>query len=292
MCDVEKERAEEFARHFGIPEATDDWQAVVGAARHRRDRHRHALAHALRAGDRPRSRRASTCSARSRSPTTSATPAQRRRLARAKGLKTKLGFTFRYSPGVRYAKDADRPGLRRHAVHLQRLRAELAVARPADAAAPGRPERRSIGHPGLVAGGLWRADHRHRPLVGRRGLRAGRRHDAQLHPGADGARDGHDDAHEHRRRRHLHRRVHQRRASARSRPASSPSATTPASRRASTASKGAIICRLVEEFGMAETIKIATPDAVEFDEHGDSRSASTRAAAAHASRGARSSTPT
>ena len=31
-------------------------------------------------------------------------------------------------------------------------------------------------------------------------------------------------------------------------------------------SKGAIICRLVEEFGVAETIKIATPDAVEFKE--------------------------
>jgi predicted dehydrogenase len=28
--------------------------------------------------------------------------------------------------------------------------------------------------------------------------------------------------------------------------------------------KGAIICRLVEEFGVAETIKIATPDEVEF----------------------------
>ena len=30
--------------------------------------------------------------------------------------------------------------------------------------------------------------------------------------------------------------------------------------------QGAIICRLVEEFGVAETIKIATPDAVEFEE--------------------------
>lgn len=29
-------------------------------------------------------------------------------------------------------------------------------------------------------------------------------------------------------------------------------------------SQGAIICRLVEEFGVAETIKIATPDNVEF----------------------------
>src|SRR5262249_37565641 len=31
-------------------------------------------------------------------------------------------------------------------------------------------------------------------------------------------------------------------------------------------SKGAIICRLVEEFGVAETIKTATPDEVEFKE--------------------------
>lgn len=31
-------------------------------------------------------------------------------------------------------------------------------------------------------------------------------------------------------------------------------------------SKGAIICRLIEEFGVAETIKVATPDAVEFRE--------------------------
>jgi hypothetical protein len=30
--------------------------------------------------------------------------------------------------------------------------------------------------------------------------------------------------------------------------------------------KGAIICRLVEEFGVAETIKVATPDDVEFRE--------------------------
>jgi predicted dehydrogenase len=30
--------------------------------------------------------------------------------------------------------------------------------------------------------------------------------------------------------------------------------------------QGAIICRLIEEFGVAETIKVATPDAVEFKE--------------------------
>ena len=56
-------------------------------------------------------------------------------------------------------------------------------------------------------------------------------------------------------------------------------------------SKGAIICRLVEEFGIAETIKVATPDAVEFKELEIPR-ALLSARRQHANRGARSSTPT
>ena len=65
-----------------------------------------------------------------------------RDLAAAKGLKTKVGFTFRYSPAVRYMKELIDAGLGRDAVHLQRLRAELAVDRPADAAAAGAAGRR------------------------------------------------------------------------------------------------------------------------------------------------------
>ena len=53
-----------------------------------------------------------------------------------RGLRTKLGFTFRYAPAIEYAKHADRLRLRRRAVHLQRLRAEQPVDRPGDAAAP------------------------------------------------------------------------------------------------------------------------------------------------------------
>ena len=49
-------------------------------------------------------------------------------LAAASGLKTKVGFTFRYSPAVRYLQAPDRQRQPRHAVHLQRLRAELPVA--------------------------------------------------------------------------------------------------------------------------------------------------------------------
>lgn len=29
ICDVKGERAQDFARHFSIPEATDDWQALI-----------------------------------------------------------------------------------------------------------------------------------------------------------------------------------------------------------------------------------------------------------------------
>ena len=56
-------------------------------------------------------------------------------------------------------------------------------------------------------------------------------------------------------------------------------------------SKGAIICRLVEEFGVAETIKVATPDDVEFSEL-EIPERFYPAGGTPASRGARSSTPT
>ena len=81
-------------------------------------------------------------------------------LAQANGLKTKLGFTFRYSPAMRYMKRADRRRLRRHAVHLQRLRAELAVAGSADIRC-GRwiHEADPVGDPGVIARGIRRADH-------------------------------------------------------------------------------------------------------------------------------------
>ena len=52
-----------------------------------------------------RSRPASTCSARSRSPTTFRDTMRARDLARRKGLKTKVGLTFRYSPAMRYMRE-------------------------------------------------------------------------------------------------------------------------------------------------------------------------------------------
>ena len=42
-------------------------------------------------------------------------------LAESKGLRTKLGFTFRYAPAIQYAKDLIDSGLRRQALRVQRL---------------------------------------------------------------------------------------------------------------------------------------------------------------------------
>ena len=78
-----------------------------------------------------RSRPASTCCARSRWPTTSATRGGPRELARRKGPQDQARLHLPLQPGRAVRQVADRRGLRRHAVHLQRLRAELAVARPA-----------------------------------------------------------------------------------------------------------------------------------------------------------------
>ena len=85
-----------------------------------------------------------------------------RDLARSKGLKTKVGLTFRYSPAMRYMRELVGDGLHRNAVHLQRLRAELAVARSDEPAASGGSRRRPVGPAGLLARRLRRADHRPR----------------------------------------------------------------------------------------------------------------------------------
>ncbi|HUG13791.1 MAG TPA: Gfo/Idh/MocA family oxidoreductase [Thermomicrobiales bacterium] len=102
LCDPGAERAREMAAEFGILEHTDDWQAVVGRAdldvidvvtpSHTHfelswaalESRKHVLCEKPVAFDFRQTRAAA-------------------QLAAGKGLKTKLGFTFRYSPGVRYA---------------------------------------------------------------------------------------------------------------------------------------------------------------------------------------------
>ena len=101
--DPVEERAREYATHFNIPKATGDWQQLVAdpaidvvdvctpSATHFElswaalEAGKHVLCEKPVAFDFRETLRAAA-------------------LARSKGLKTKLGFTFRYSPGVQYAK--------------------------------------------------------------------------------------------------------------------------------------------------------------------------------------------
>jgi predicted dehydrogenase len=103
LADVVRERAEELGRELSIPEATTDWQAAVSRpdvdvvdvvtpssthfelAMAALESGKHVLCEKPVAYDYRETRRAAE-------------------LARGKGLKTKLGFTFRYSPGVQYAR--------------------------------------------------------------------------------------------------------------------------------------------------------------------------------------------
>jgi predicted dehydrogenase len=103
LADVVRERAEELKAQYSIPEVTADWQAAVSRsdvdvvdvvtpshthfdlAMAALESGKHVLCEKPVAYDYRETRRAAS-------------------IARKKGLKTKLGFTFRYSPGVRYAR--------------------------------------------------------------------------------------------------------------------------------------------------------------------------------------------
>jgi predicted dehydrogenase len=103
ICDPRKERAEEFAKFFNISSASDDWQAVV--ARDDLDvidvvtpssTHFELSMAALQAGKHVSCEKPVAYDFRD--------TLRAAQLAGSKGLKTKLGFTFRYSPGVQFAK--------------------------------------------------------------------------------------------------------------------------------------------------------------------------------------------
>ena len=213
VCDVDGERAAEAAQAFGVPESTTDHRRMlerddidlidVCTPRQRR----------ISSWPWRRSKPASTCSCEKPVAYDFRDTLRARDLARRKGLKTKVGSHLPLQPGRALHARAHRRGLHRHAVHLQRLRAELAVARSADAAAPGATRRRPGPDPGVVARGLRRADHRPRPPGS--WAPTSRRSSARMRnfiPERMVRATGPHDAHEHRRRRHLHGRVRERRA--------------------------------------------------------------------------------
>ncbi|HKX17856.1 MAG TPA: Gfo/Idh/MocA family oxidoreductase [bacterium] len=103
VCDVEADRAEACAREFDIPTATTDWRATVARAdvdvvdvvTPSRTHHELAVA-AIEADKHVLCEKPVAYDFRD--------TLRAAELAKRKGLKTKLGFTFRYSPGVQYAR--------------------------------------------------------------------------------------------------------------------------------------------------------------------------------------------
>ena len=270
LCDPRKERADEMCKTFAIPETSADWRAVVArpdidvvdvctpSATHFElawaalEAGKHVLCEKPVAYDFHDTQRAAE-------------------LARSKGLKTKLGFTFRYSPGVQYAWSMIQEGFVGTPFIFNAYEQNSQFLDPLNPLRQYKPEADPQRAANLIAGRLWRAGDRHQPLVGTGRLHPGGRHHAQLRPEPDGARHRKNDARQHRRRRHLSGGVCQWRDRARSRSSFVTIGNYPGIEVRLYGEKGAIICRLVEEFGVAETIKVARPR-----RRGDSRSSRSR----------------
>ena len=262
ICDVRADLAQAFATQFGAPEATDDWQALV--ARPDIDvidvvtpSHTHfelAMA-ALEAGKHVLCEKPVALDFRE--------TLRAAELAKAKGLKTKLGFTFRYSPGVLYAKSLIDAGFigtpfifngyEQNSQWLDPQTPLRQVDVAVDQSVIQTSSLEGYGAPIIDIGHWWvGADYSRvvgtmRNFIPERMVRAtGKMMRMNIDDGdiyiceyANGAIGS-----------------------------IQTSFVTignyPGIEARIYGEKGAIICRLVEEFGVAETIKIATPDDVEF----------------------------
>jgi predicted dehydrogenase len=262
LCDVEQDRAESMAGEFGIAETSDDWEVTVS----RRDidvvdvatpSHTHfTLAWAaLEAGKHVLCEKPVAYDFRE--------TLRAAELADGKGVRTKLGFTFRYSPGVKYAKsliDAGFIGIpfifngyEQNSQWLDPNTPLRQVDHEADQSVLQTSSLEGYGAPIIDIGHWWvGADYTSvvgvmRNFIPERMVRATGTmmrmniDDGDIFMGeyANGALGS-----------------------------IQTSFVTvgnyPGIEARIYGSKGAIICRLVEEFGIAETIKIATPNDVEF----------------------------
>ena len=264
ICDVVAERAAALRSELDVPESSSDWQAVV--AREDIDivdvvtpskTHFELAWAALETGKHVLCEKPVAYDFRD---TLKATA-----LARDKGVKTKLGFTFRYSPGVQYARSlldegfVGRPyffnGYEQNSQWLdpnEPLRqvfpdADPSVLQTSSLEGYGAPII-DIGHWWVGAGlarvvGTMANFVPERRVRGLPGLRRMNIDDGDVFIGE-----------------------HTNGALTTIQTSFVTVGNYPGVEARIYGEKGAIICRLVEEFGVAETIRVATPDDVEFRE--------------------------
>jgi predicted dehydrogenase len=264
LCDVEGDRAEDFARNFGIPEATRDWQTLVARpdidvidivtpshthfelAEAVISAGKHVLCEKPVAFDYRETRRLAN-------------------LAREKQLKTKLGFTFRYCPGVQFAKsmiDAGFVGQPFIFNGYEQNSQWLDPQNPLRQADPDADQNvlqtsslEGYGAPIIDIGHWWvgagydRVVGTMRNFIPERMVRqTGRMMRMNIDDGDIYIAD------------------YSNGAIGTIQTSFVTIGNYPGIEARIYGEKGAIICRLIEEFGIAETIKIATPDSVEFKE--------------------------
>jgi predicted dehydrogenase len=262
ICDVVRDRAEDLARQFGIREATDDWQAVVSrgdldiidvatpSATHFElsmaalEAGKHVLCEKPVAYDFRQTRQAAA-------------------LARHKGLLTKMGFTFRYSPGVQYARSLIDQGFvgvpfifngyEQNSQWLDPRVPLRQVDHTADQSVLQTSSLEGYGAP-IIDMGMWWVGASYARTVGimrnfipERMVRAtGRMMPMNIDDGD------------------IHLVEYANGAIGSIQTSFVTIGNYPGIEARIYGSRGAIICRLVEECGVAETIRVATPDAVEF----------------------------
>jgi len=265
ICDPAGDRAREFATEFNIPEHTTDWQAVVG--RHDLDiidvvttphsTHFELSMAALEGGKHVLCEKPV---ARDYRQTRAAAE-----LATSKDLKTKLGFTFRYSPGVRYAWSLIEEGFVGQPFIYNGYEQNSQWLDPKTSSRREEPNQdqsvirtaslEGYGAPVIDIGHWWVGADYSRVVGTMRNFipeRMERTTGQMMRMNID---DGDIYLHE-----------YTNGAIGFVQSSFVTIGNYPGIEVRLYGEKGAIICRLVEEFGVAETIKVATPDAVEFKE--------------------------
>lgn len=265
MCDVDLEKATAYAEKFDIPEATDDWEAAVSdpnidivdiatpsdthfdLAMAALEADKHVLCEKPVAHDYQDTARAAT-------------------LAEQKGLKTKVGFTFRYSPGIQYAKHLMDEGFVGEPFIFNGYEQNSQFLDPDEPLRQDDPDAdqseirvsslEGYGAPIIDIGHWWAGGHYDRVVGAMKNFVPKRRVRGE---GEERLRMNIDDG-------DMFIGEYETGVLGTIQTSFVTVGNYPGVEARIYGSEGAIICRLVEENGVAETIKVATKDDVEFEE--------------------------